>query len=251
MRNLINKTKTGDKDMKVNLYKVFHKKRLIKTYIITSILFLFMIGAIYYDYASSTAAAVQEGISESLIRFHVRANSDSKSDQALKLKVKDKVIESMSELLSESESIDETRELLINNIDNIRQIAKGEIVANGESYDVNVKVDFEEFPLKTYGDIVLPPGKYEALVVEIGEAKGKNWWCVMFPPLCFVDATHGVVPDASKEQLKGVLSDEEYLTVLRTETSDNLPIKIKFKLFSWFDKDKEKESKVFVKLFGK
>ncbi|MDE7051390.1 MAG: stage II sporulation protein R [Lachnospiraceae bacterium] len=74
----------------------------------------------------------------------------------------------------------------------------------------NVSLEERYFPVKSYGDLVFPAGNYKALCVEIGEAKGRNWWCVLFPSLCFVDETYAVVPDSSKEKLKETLSDEEY-----------------------------------------
>ncbi|WP_304944090.1 stage II sporulation protein R, partial [Vallitalea guaymasensis] len=170
--------------MKVNLMKVFEKKRILRTYILSLLIVILMLAAIVYDYGKNgTSAAVIEGISDSLIRFHVIANSDSEEDQKLKLKVRDEILDKMNGILEESENIEETRQLITDNRDEIKKIAERVIEENNYDYDINVKLKMEQFPLKTYGDIILPPGEYEALLVEIGEAKGKNWWCVMFPPL--------------------------------------------------------------------
>ena len=81
--------------------------------------------------------------------------------------------------------------------------------------------------MKTYGDMTFPPGEYEAFRVDIGDAKGRNWWCVLYPPLCFVDAVYGEVPEESKEELKGVLSEDEY----RTVSGDNVSFRIKYLKF--------------------
>lgn len=156
---------------------------------------------------------VQRGIAQELIRFHVRANSDSDSDQALKLKVKDSVITYLEPMLSKSGSLDETRQILNKNMDSIHDIAVQTLVANGSNESVKVYFEKSYFPMKSYGDITLPPGEYEAFRIDIGESEGKNWWCVLYPPLCFVDATHGTLPDSSKEQLKNIMTDDEYRTV--------------------------------------
>lgn len=238
--------------MKVNMVRVLSLRGLYKTYILSILLVILMVSAVVYDYEkNATKAAVLEGISDSLIRFHVIANSDTDEDQQLKLKVRDAVLAKMTGILSESESIDDTRQLIYDHMDMMNEIAGTIIKDYGYDYKVDISLKLEQFPLKAYGDIILPPGKYEALLIEIGEAKGKNWWCVMFPPLCFVDVTHGVVPEATKETLKNVLTDDEYNTVVVSETKEDMPIKVKFKLFEWFNfKKKEQQepdsNKVFV-----
>ena len=115
-----------------------------------------------------------------------------------------------------------------------KQIALQTIHDEGYSYNVNISIGNFEFPTKDYGDISLPAGFYDALRVEIGEAQGQNWWCVMFPPLCFVDVTSGVVPEDSKEQLENNLSEEEYALV--SEDSDS-KIQFKFKILEFFNKN--------------
>lgn len=218
------------------MMNLFKRKRFLKTYILALVIVIVTFVAIAYDYEkNATKAAVVEGISDSLIRFHVIANSDSDEDQKLKLKVRDEILVEMQSVLGESKNIEQTRELICNNMSRIKGIAEKVIEENGYDYKVDIKLKTEKFPLKTYGDIILPPGKYEALLVEIGEAKGKNWWCVMFPPLCFVDVTHGVVPNETKETLKTVLSDEEYNSIIMTDADEDMPIKIKFKFLEWFD----------------
>ena len=102
-------------------------------------------------------------------------------------------------------------------------------------YNVNIEIGNFKFPTKQYGDISLPAGLYDALKVEIGEAQGNNWWCVMFPPLCFVDISSGIVPEESKEQLKNNLSEEEFALVSSEKTQD---IKFKFKILEFFANDR-------------
>ncbi len=232
---------------KIELNKVIKKWYQNQTvHMIGIALVVAMLFGFSQDFHYNTSqAAIQKGLSHSLIRFHVIANSDSQSDQALKLQVRDAVITYMETLLEHSETIDQTRDLIYQHIEDINTISKKVILEYGANYDTQVKLEFENFPLKTYGDIVLPPGEYEALVIKIGKAKGKNWWCVMFPPLCFVDVTHGIVPEASKQELKGVLTESEYNAILRTNTQKKMPVKIKFKFLELF-KPKEEESRLFA-----
>ena len=114
-----------------------------------------------------------------------------------------------------------------------RDIAIKTIRENGYNYDVKVEIGNCYFPTKYYGDISFPAGYYDALKVEIGESAGQNWWCVMFPPLCFVDMSTGIVPDESKQTIKEQLSEEEYAII---NEKNNTNINFKFKLIELFSK---------------
>lgn len=163
-----------------------------------------------------------EEISEKLIRFHVIANSDEEKDQALKLKVRDEVLKYIQPLLKESKDIDNSREILKKENGNILKIAKAVIEENGYSYEVDSTLSREYFPVKTYGNITLPQGEYEAYRILIGSGEGKNWWCVMFPPICFVDVTKGAVAyEETEKEMKEVLSDEEYNMVNNKASEEN------------------------------
>lgn len=181
--------------------------------------------------AFSYAKNVSLDISESVFRLHVIANSDSKEDQDLKYKVRDSLLEYMNNICKNCSSKEEAISLVEKNEENFKKIAEDTIKSEGYSYTVNINVGNFEFPTKTYGDISLPAGFYDALRVEIGEAKGQNWWCVMFPPLCFVDISSGIVPDESKETMKENLSNEEYALI---SDDSNTQIQFKFKLLEFF-----------------
>jgi stage II sporulation protein R len=172
---------------------------------------------------------LQEGIASELIRFHVVANSDSAKDQVLKLEIKQALTDALRPKLSNVRDITEARAVLKNNLPEMVTISEDIIKENGFTYKAAATMERGYFPLKVYGDLTLPPGEYEAVRVELGEAKGQNWWCVMFPPLCFVDSTYSVVPDSSKEELKYMLTDEEYKAVF---SKKDTKIKVKFKLLS-------------------
>lgn len=177
---------------------------------------------------------IQESIEKKIIRFHCIANSDAAEDQALKLKVRDAVLQYIQPKLKESKSINESRNILKNSDSQIKKIALKVIKDNGYKYGVVTMLSHENFPVKTYGNITLPQGEYEAYRIIIGSGKGKNWWCVMFPPLCFVDITKGEVSYSKTEAaMKKVLNEKEYELVDNTkdeETSSKDQIEVKFKI---------------------
>ena len=146
-----------------------------------------------------------DDIQDKLIRFHVIANSDTDEDQNLKLKVRDKVVEALSEKLSNVNSLEEAENVLKENIDYVNEIAKEVIEENNYTYEVNTMLSYENFPDKVYGDYIFPQGNYEAFRVIIGEGKGQNWWCVMFPSLCFVDESKNSVDSSDlKEEIENI-----------------------------------------------
>lgn len=182
--------------------------------------------------AISYAQNISTDIANSVFRLHVIANSDSKEDQDLKYKVRDSLLKYMNEICKDCTSKEEAISIVKKNKENFKQIALTTINNEGYSYDVNINIGNFEFPTKHYGDISLPAGFYDALRIEIGEAKGQNWWCVMFPPLCFVDISSGVVPEESKEIMEENLTEEEFALI--SEQSSN-EIQFKFKLLEFFN----------------
>ncbi len=124
-----------------------------------------------------------------LIRLHVVANSDSASDQDLKRKVRDEIVRSVAPEFLATDKIASARNIARDNLERIQEIANHEIRADGKDYSVHVELACFPFPTKHYGPFILPAGDYEAVRVVIGEGGGANWWCVLFPPLCFVDMT--------------------------------------------------------------
>jgi stage II sporulation protein R len=159
---------------------------------------------------------MQGELAEQVFRFHVLANSDSEEDQALKMKVKEAIIAYMKQELPESDSVETTKKWARENLVQIEQVAAEIIEEEGYEYSVKAEVTTCDFPDKTYGDITFPAGEYEALRIEIGQAKGQNWWCVLYPNLCFIDAVHAVVPEKGKNELKEVLEEDTYEMVTTT-----------------------------------
>jgi len=206
----------------------------MKKFILTSITIIIII-SIVLNGSNVSTKATQSDIASKLIRFHVIANSDDKIDQELKLKVRDSVLKYVSPKLEECKSIEQSRQIINKEDKNIKKIAQNIVNKNGFKYSVATTMSQEDFPVKTYGNITLPQGQYEAYRIVIGNGSGQNWWCVMFPPLCFVDITKGDVSfDKTESEMKQVLSDDEYNLVDNTVNSNK--IVVKFKLLEMFNK---------------
>lgn len=147
-----------------------------------------------------------DGFNKDIIRFHVRANSDTGEDQALKLEVRDEILDVMGEKFRNTKSLEESREIIMANMDEMKSIAEDVVDRWGKDYSIDVSLGQDYFPIRKYGNMVFPQGEYETLMIEIGEGKGQNWWCVMFPPLCFIDITHSVAFE--NEELEEFIIDE-------------------------------------------
>ncbi len=207
---------------------------------LTSVLIGLIITAFAYMIRNNASSAaplnmeeVQKSIAGKILRFHVIANSDSAADQELKLKVKENVIDFLRPYMESSENLYITKELVAKYDDEIMRIARETIDASSNTYNVYSEVTTDYFPLKTYGDIMLPPGEYETYRIVIGDGTGSNWWCMLYPPLCFIDASCGVVPDSSKEQLKDLLSEDEYSVITNSYPKK---YKVRFKYLTFLNK---------------
>lgn len=157
---------------------------------------------------------LQQGIAEKILRFHVRANSDSKEDQELKLKVRDAVGALLGEELAQAEDLEESMRIVEAHQDDIIHTARSVMEQEGYNYSVEAYISQVDFPVKTYGSYTFPAGTYEALEVVIGAGAGHNWWCVMYPNMCFADSVYEVVDEDSKEALEGTLTQEEYESLM-------------------------------------
>ncbi|MCL2699525.1 MAG: stage II sporulation protein R [Defluviitaleaceae bacterium] len=172
---------------------------------------------------------LQGGVASQMMRFHVRANSDSDFDQTLKILVRDGVLDHFRQPLEAASTLEETRNFIAKNLDEIEAFAAALVTkeAQGFNYPVAARLSTEFFPTRAYGGVRLPAGRYETLRIDIGGAVGENWWCVMFPPLCYVDVSVSEIPEQEKETLRYILTDEEYALV----TGD---IQVKFKVVEWW-----------------
>ena len=173
----------------------------------------------------------QEALAEKVVRLHVLANSDSEEDQALKLRVRDAVLEQATAILEQSADRREAESRLRGQLLELERIAAKEIAAEGYDYPVTVNLENTDFPTKEYDGFTLPAGEYLALRVIIGEGKGQNWWCVVFPPLCTAASA-----DVPASALAVGFSEEEVSLI----TEENQGYVLKFKAVEWWETLKEK-----------
>ena len=168
-------------------------------------------------------------IAPSILRFHVLANSNSSNDQAIKTDVKSFVLQLLRSCSAGS------KEELSSYINDHKQSLEAEtnayLAQKGCDYKAVISVTKAYFPTKAYGDLVLPCGTYDTVPVELGRARGRNWWCVLYPKLCFIDATHSILPQSSRQELQMLLSEEDYQSLFE----DPSRIRIRLKLLQFFD----------------
>ena len=190
-------------------YDLFYRKRWILFLLVFAVALIFTEKVMVREREAKLAAA-QQHIAEEVLRFHILANSDSTRDQQLKMEIKELVLRWMEAHLPEGLDSGETRLWMRKHETEIKALCEKEVAERGYDYPVSVAVTTCYFPEKTYGDATFPEGNYEALRIEIGKGEGHNWWCMLYPNLCFLDAVHAVLPEKGKQELKRMLTEEEY-----------------------------------------
>lgn len=176
---------------------------------------LILMAGCYSFAVNYTKQQTVEAISAKVLRFHVIAKSDSENDQRRKLLVRDAVGEWMNLKLSNAKDKADCEKIIEENKDQIKALAEQVLAEDGEAETVQVRLANVEFPDKVYGDYEFPAGTYRALQIIIGAGEGHNWWCVLYPNLCFSAEGYDVTGDGAKEKLSKVLSPSEYETVLK------------------------------------
>lgn len=210
-----------------------------KKYIIAMLL---CVGILAWDNASAASAlageiedireaeSLQTSIAEKILRFHILANSDSDTDQNVKQKVRDAVGQMMEPYLADSAGLAETEAIVQEHIEEIEDIAESVLAENGFGYGAKAELATAEFPIKTYGPFTFPAGSYRALEITLGEGGGHNWWCVLYPNMCFRGTVYEV-DEESGEILREVLSSKEYEKIFRSKK-----YKVRFKLLEYLRK---------------
>lgn len=188
-------------------------------------------------------------IADNVVRLHIVANSDKPADQELKLKVRDAILTHMHEKYPNGADREEAAEYLKNSLPVIERIASDVLKKNGSNKPVNVKYGVFAFPTKEYNGLALPAGMYEAVRVELGDAKGQNWWCIMFPPLCVADASSLRLDEQAMSRLKEEIGDDNYRLITDITDEGNVPVKIKFRIVELVESSKMKLAKLINKLF--
>lgn len=197
----------------MNMKQFFRKHQNI---IETVFLLLILMGGCLWKYQEYRMQQTQQDIAQKILRFHVRANSNSSADQALKLKVRDAVGSYMQNVLEGVDNVTECSRKVQEHLPQVIQTARRTIMEEGYDYTVSAQVETVGFPKKTYGDYTFPAGDYQALNVIIGSGKGHNWWCVMYPNMCFQGAVYEAADEEAGKSLKQVLSEDEYDAVLKS-----------------------------------
>lgn len=217
-------------------------KKIVSFIIPVALIASIMIGIqVYNKYQQRTesvsAGAFQSAIKEKLLRFHVRSNSDTFEDQSLKMAIRDDVLKFLGPKMNKCKTVEQSKKVARKYTKQIKKIAQREVKKWGKSYSVNVYIGKSEFPIKRYGDLVFPAGKYEALQIVLGKGKGQNWWCVMFPPLCLTDVVAGTVPYDSKKKLEKVIGSKYYVIIdPGSKKAHKAKVVGKFKIIEIFQK---------------
>ena len=192
---------------------------------------LFLLILFIFFSVISYASNISNNLENNIFRLHILANSDSWVDQSLKLKVRDNIINYLENLCDNCKSKNEFYNVINKNLNNIEDIAINTILDNGFYYPIFIEVGNFYFPTKHYGNISFPAGDYDGIRIKIGKAEGENWWCSLFPPLCFTDISSGIIDSTASENLENNISFEEFNIV----SSDNKIYKLKFKLIEFLN----------------
>jgi stage II sporulation protein R len=185
-------------------------------------------GAAAYTYVYSMET--QRDIAENVIRFHVRAHSDSFEEQNLKDYVRSEILEEFASTLSVQTCVEETRGIFMEILPELQEHAQGVVRRAGFNHEVSAEMATVFFPTQFDGNIAFPPGKYEAVQIIIGDGEGQNWWCLMFPPLCYVDMTKN---DTTQQLLAENIS-QDTLNLLMFQESSSADVVVRFRMVEWW-----------------
>ena len=205
-------------------------------------IFLLLIGAIASVYKEPADANAQEQvmIPDEAIRLRILANSDSEEDQELKRMVRDEVNKEITEWVAELTSVEAARQLIQSRLSDIETIVETVLERENKPQAYSVNFGNVSFPTKLYGDFIYPAGNYEAILISLGEAKGANWWCVLFPPLCFLDFSNSIAVQAEENPEDGTMNDsektnEKLSSLIIDEEEEKEEVEVKFFLVEWFE----------------
>jgi len=182
-----------------------------------------------FSTGTSQQTTLSTRLSDKILRLHIIADNDSDEAQAVKLLVRDAVCDYLSPLPEGIDSKEEVCAYLNRHLSELISIADEVLRQNNCTYQATATIGKRYFPLKTYGAYTFPPGEYDSLCITLGSGQGRNWWCLAFPSLCLLDGTYAVTDSDSGQQLKILLTDEEYEAILIQEPK----IRFRFRLLEW------------------
>ena len=189
-----------------------------------------------YGNADGSADVYEDAIrspEDVIVRFHVRANSDSEEDLALKYEVRDAVLAELADGLKTVEDDGAALRYIMQKLPDIRQAARAVVDEAGYDYTISAYIVREEFPIREYGELVLPAGTYRALRVDIGAAKGENFWCMLYPMMCYTMDAGAVVDSEDTEKLAQALDEENYEKLFVKRDAKPGDVKVKLKILEW------------------
>lgn len=189
-----------------------------------------------YGNADGSADVYEDAIrspEDVIVRFHVRANSDSEEDLALKYEVRDAVLAELADGLKTVEDDGAALRYIMQKLPDIRQAARAVVDEAGYDYTISAYIVREEFPIREYGELVLPAGTYRALRVDIGAAKGENFWCMLYPMMCYTMDAGAVVDSEDAEKLAQALDEENYEKLFVKRDTKPGDVKVKLKILEW------------------
>ncbi|MBQ3407825.1 MAG: stage II sporulation protein R [Clostridia bacterium] len=204
-----------------------------KSFFIFFLSIIILFSLYIYSLAKSYSNYVFNGISDSFIRFHVIANSNSTEDQILKYEIRDAIMSYISPLLANVQNKEDALQIIDKNIPQMYNISSKILSLKNMNYSIKISLGKSKFPTKDYSEFILPEGIYDALKIEIGKANGQNWWCVMFPSICIPQQDIVNLNQKTTSILENSLNSEE-LSIISKDTSTT-DIKIKFKIIEIFE----------------
>ena len=192
--------------------------------------FLFLALLLSMNQVQKQREALAERIAPSLLRFHILANSDSPADQQVKLEVRSLILDYIQELLPDRQGKEETIRCLREQKAAIEETASQYLAQRGYPYKAALEITRCYFPTRVYDNMVIPCGQYDAARITLGKGDGHNWWCVLYPRFCFVDAACKEIPLESRNQLRNQINQDDYLA-LENHRPD---FEFRFRLFPSF-----------------
>ena len=205
---------------------IIREGKILAVSLVIGLVFAISVDAYTYVYSQNA----QKAIADNVIRFHVQANSDNFWDQELKELVRTEVLAEFEPYLSSGTCVNGTRKILAGKLGCIEYFAQNIVKQNGSDHRVTAKMARTFFPTRFYGNMSFPPGEYEAVQIIIGEGAGRNWWCLMFPPLCYVDMT---ATNNSRQQLENTVPEQGFRLLMHQE-EQSTGLRVRFRVVEWW-----------------
>ena len=206
---------------------------ICKKIIITILLFISLLLLLPEMFFTKPSVSPSLSLEDRILRLHILAAGDDTASQEIKLHVRDAVLNHIQTATAGADTAKEAEETLTPLLPEIISVANQTLTAYGVSYTATAEITTEFFPIKQYGSVLLPPGEYRALRIVLGDGEGKNWWCMLYPSLCFTEGITATLPETEKEELHGLLDEEEFNTLFSEKETGP---KFTFRLFELLKK---------------